>query len=316
MKNVRRKGNAYYYDHGGKPRIYEPLGSDERVAHERAAKIAERKQAPPGTVDAMLRDVMEHLRTRVTAGTLVNYRVYHKHLSGVFGYMSPRDVTQAHILNYLDACPRTSFRGEVALLSAGYKLWMRRGRLDSNPCFGVRSDRPGSRRTRLLSDAEVDAIIRAAPERIAVAIELAYATGLRISDVCGLRWADVADSIRTQKTGARQAFERTPVLDAILDRARALQTRVGSLHVLCARAGRAWTPDGLRRHWDRACEVAGVADAHFHDLRAKGGTDVDREHGRDAAQRFLGHRHGQTTEVYLRDRRATVVRPLVRRKAS
>lgn len=27
MKNVRKKGNAYYYDHGGKPRHYEPLAA-------------------------------------------------------------------------------------------------------------------------------------------------------------------------------------------------------------------------------------------------------------------------------------------------
>ncbi len=114
---------------------------------------------------------------RVKASTMETYRGYHKHVSGVFGYMAPADVTQAMILNYLDVCPRTSFRGEIALLSAAYKLWMRKGRLSFNPCFGVRSDRAGSRRDRLLSDVEIDAIVAAAPERIAVAIELAYATG-------------------------------------------------------------------------------------------------------------------------------------------
>jgi len=228
--------------------------------------------------------------------------------------MAPADVTQAMILNYLDVCPRTSFRGEIALLSAAYKLWMRKGRLSFNPCFGVRSDRAGSRRDRLLSDVEIDAIVAAAPERIAVAIELAYATGLRISDLCALRWSDIADGVRTIKTGARQSFERTPDLDAILDRARALQAKVGSMYILCARAGRQWTTDGLRRRWNAACAAACVQNAHFHDLRAKGGTDVDRDLGRDAAQKFLGHRHAQTTDVYLRDKRANVVRPLIRRK--
>lgn len=315
MKNVRRKGNAYYYDHGGKPRHYEPLGSDEKVAYERAKRIAERKLAPPGTVDAMLKDVMEHLRDKVTPGTYANYRGFHKHLSGVFGYMAPKDVTQAHVMGYLDACPRKSFRGEIALLSAGYKLWIRKGRLTFNPCFGVRTERAKAKRTRLLSDAELDAIIAAAPERIAVIIELAYATGLRISDICALRWADVAESVRTRKTGQRQAFERTPELDALLARAKALQGRVASLYVFCARAGRQWQPGSLRDQWDKACAAAGVLDAHFHDLRAKGGTDVDREHGRDAAQRFLGHRNPQTTDVYLRDKRANVVRPLTRKRA-
>lgn len=315
MKNVRKKGNAFYYDHGGKPRIYEPLGTDEKVALERAERIATRKLAPPGTVDAMLKDVMEHLRTKVKTGTYANYRGYHKHLSGVFGYMAPADLTQAHVLNYLRTCPRTSFRGEIALLSAAYVLWMDRGRVEFNPCFGVRCKRKGSKRDRLLSDAEVQRILDKAPEKLAVAIELAYATGLRISDVCGLRWQDFADSVRTIKTGARQSYERTPELDALLARAKALQSKIASMYVLCARGGRQWKPDGLRRHWDKAVKAAKVEDAHFHDLRAKGATDMDRAEGQRAAQHFLGHKHAQTTEIYLRDKRATVVRPLVRKKA-
>lgn len=58
-----------------------------------------------------------------------------------------------------------------------------------------------------------------------------------------------------------------------------------------------------------------MTDAHFHDLRAAGATALDAEHGRIAAQRFLGHRSPQTTERYLRDKRAASVTPLVRKKA-
>ena len=130
-------------------------------------------------------------------------------------------------------------------------------------------------------------------------------------DLCRLRWDETKDSIRTQKTGARQAFELTDHLRTLLDRAKALQSRVGSLYVLCDRGGGQLKKKTLWRYWVRACEAAGVKDAHFHDLRAAGATEMDRRGG--DAQKFPGHRTRQTTEVYLRDRRLNVVTPLKRK---
>ncbi len=81
--------------------------------------------------------------------------------------------------------------------------------------------------------------------------------------------------------------------------------------MLCDRRGRQVKTKTLRAHWDKACHAAGVQDAHFHDLRAAGGTEVDRRGG--DAQKFLGHRNRTTTEVYLRDRRVNVIKPLLRK---
>lgn len=306
---LRRHGRSFYFDHGGTPRRWEPLGSDEARALERYRELI--RPAPPGTVDRMLADAIEDLRGKVKPGTIENYRGYRKHLAAVF--RRPEDVTQADVLRYLRTCPRMSFRNEVALLSHGFVLWMEEGRLDFNPCFGVKIKRKGSKRTRLLTWTEIDRIIAAAEERLAVAIELAVALGLRISDCVGLRWRDVDDYLDTQKTGARLAWERSDTLDSILARARALQARVGSLYVLCNRRGGRWLTGTLRDHWDAACDAAGVADAHFHDLRAAAATEVERRYGKDAARAFLGHKSITTTETYLRDKRVSVVKPLARK---
>jgi integrase len=59
-----------------------------------------------------------------------------------------------------------------------------------------------------------------------------------------------------------------------------------------------------------------VADAHFHDIRASAGTEVERRHGQEAARLFLGHKDIRTTMVYLRDRRPNVVRPLARKAST
>lgn len=74
-------------------------------------------------------------------------------------------------------------------------------------------------------------------------------------------------------------------------------------------------PDGqrlnyfaLRSRFDKAREVVGV-DFQFRDLRAKAATDTnDLAH----AQRLLGHKNRSTTEIYTRDRKGDLVKPLKR----
>lgn len=324
---LRKQGNAFYYDRGGKPRRWEPLGSHEAKALKRYRDIADEPTPAAGSIDQMLKETIEALEKKVAkgemaAGTLVNYRSYRKHLAATFADPEtnrshpPEVLSQADILRYLNTCPRMTFRNEVGLLSLAYAHWMEQGRLTFNPCFGVRTKRKGSLRKRLFRPAELQAIIDKADERLAVAIELAYATGLRIGDCCRLRWADLAGIFELQKTRAPQTIESSDALEAILARARALQARVASLHVLCDRRGRRWRTGTLRNHWDDACAAAGVGDAHFHDIRATAITEMERQHGQEAARLFAGHKDIRTTMTYLRDRRPNIIRPLARRAST
>lgn len=311
-----RRGVRYYFDHGGKPRRWQPIGNVESVAIKRYEALIAAPRPGRGTVAEMLTETLTDLESRegdekLATGTLLNYRGYAKHLAAVFE--RPETITQADVLRYLKACPRKSFKNEVGLLSMGFALWMDQGRLTFNPCFGVKSKRKGSKRTRLLTWAEVDRIIAKADERTAVAIELALALGLRISDCCRLRWRDVDEYLDTLKTGRRLAWERSDSLDTILARAKAIQARVASMHVLCDRRGRPWRTGTLRDHWDAAVKAAGIEDAHFHDLRARAGSEIEKLYGREAAQHFLGHKSPTTTDGYLRDKRVHVVKTLARK---
>lgn len=314
--NLRWRGRRAYYVTAPPQRRWIALGSNPAVIRRRYDALELERHAAPRTVDAMLAEYIAAPRAPLALGTLRNYRVYRGHLAGVFGPLEPDTITQADIVRYLRTCKRKTARGEIGLLSLAFVGWMDQGRLDSNPCFGVRVKLPASRRSRLLADAEIDAAIGRADERLAVAIEIAYATGLRIGHLCRLRWAELGAGTATDKVqGVRLAFTSTPAFEALLDRARALQRHVASLYVLCDRRGRPWKPGTLRRHWQAACAACTppVADAHFHDLRAAGATALERAGG--DPQRFLGHKQRGTTEVYLRDRRVASVVPLTRRKA-
>lgn len=195
------------------------------------------------------------------------------------------------------------------LLRQVYERAVRRGYADSNPCIGAKPERrQRPKRTRYVTDGEMDAIRRHACPLLAVAIDLAYLTALRSGDLCRARWSDFVEHVETQKTGARIRFTLNDELRAVLDQARALQGRVGTLTVLCER-GHSITRWRLGELWRRACKAAGVAGAQFRDLRAKSATDDP-----DEAQKRLGHTSPQTTRVYMRGREITVVEPTRRRK--
>lgn len=312
--NLRWKGAVGYYDHGGEPRRWERLGTDEAVVLARWERIHRLHAPEHGTCDKMVADYLEH--ANVKASTLVNYRRYRMHLAAAFGAREPHTITQGDVVRYLRECPRKTARGEIGVLSMAFAAWMEEERLDFNPCFGVRvKGLPTSKRDRLILPDELERTIAATDERMAVFIEMGYALGLRHADLRGLRWTDFGNSVQTAKTGQRQRFERNPALDALLDRCRALQARVASPFVFCNSRGQPWSYSALQKRWVKACKRAGVVDAHFHDLRAVGATELEETVSRKAAQEYLGHRNPATTERYLRGRKANVVTPLSRKKA-
>jgi integrase len=318
---LRRKGKAFYYDTQSKPvRHWIALGSDPVVAVERYKRL-ESAKGRAGTVDRMIAEYLEHLAgggkgalgEPIAKSSLRAYRIWHVHLSGVFGSMDPATITQADVARYLADCRRTTARNEIAVLSGAYHHAMLHSRLTFNPCAGVKSNVKRRRRERYLEDGELAAVrVQAAPI-VQVAIDLAYLTSLRVSDLIRLRWDDfTAESvIQHRKTGSRQRFVLTDDLRDVLAAAKALQGRVASLYVLSHR-GAPLKQRTLGNWWTKACRAAGVEDAHWHDIRAKAGTDAD-EAGQNA-QRLLGHADARTTAGYLRSKRVIEVEPVRRRK--
>ena len=314
---LRRKGRAWYFDTQERPRRWIPLGTDEADALRRFHELADRK-GQPGTVDRMVADYLAHLAAGgagafgkpIRPASLTLYRGWAVHLSAVFGDMSPADVTQGDVAVYLARCTRTSARGEISLLSSAYQRALVHQRLTFNPCIGVRAGRPRARRTRYLTDAELLAVRAKSPPKLQVAIDLAYITGLRISDLLAARWDQFVEAgvIENAKTGFRQRFLVTDDLRAVLASARSLQARLASLYVLCGRGGQPLKRHTVGAWWRKACKAAGVADARWHDIRAKAGTDRDAEGGN--AQALLGHVDARTTRGYLRGRKITAVEPL------
>lgn len=304
LPNLHRKGNAYYFVAGTKPRKWIALGSDLQTALRRYERL--RNKSTSGTLGAMLEAWLQDPPTKLSAGTAKVYRTYAANVSRVFGELYPDEVSRAEVLLYLDRCPRTTGAHEIMLLRRVYERALRRGEASENPCIGAKREggTVRARRDRLLTAGEIAAIRSNAAPVLQVAIDLAVATSLRPGDLCRLRWGELETGVRTRKTGARLAFEMTDDLRAILDSARALQGRVSCLTVLSERS-RPLAYGRLRDLWSTARDAAGVADAQFRDLRA-----VSASARPEDAQQRLGHTTPNMTRTYLRGRQVTKVRPI------
>ena len=168
----------------------------------------------------------------------------------------------------------------------------------------------------LLSRQEVTRLLAHAPHATASTfLRLAYATGLRLNELCHLRWRDVhgeADRmcihVRQGKGGKGRLVPLTPDTLTVLQQWRALQPRIARGDdvpdwVFTARADRHKPMhDQSPQRWYRAAADAAGITKHggLHTLRHCYATHL-LESGVDvySLQQWLGHQHVDTTARYL-----------------
>lgn len=168
----------------------------------------------------------------------------------------------------------------------------------------------------LLSRGEVAMLLACAPHVTAgTFLRLAYATGLRLNELCHLRWGDVhgeADRmcihVRQGKGGKGRLVPLAPDTLAVLEQWRALHPCAVGGEPACdwvftSRADRSKPMhDQSPQRWYRAAASAAGITKHggLHTLRHCYATHL-LESGVDVytLQQWLGHSHVQTTARYL-----------------
>jgi site-specific recombinase XerD len=172
-----------------------------------------------------------------------------------------------------------------------------------------KADRAGSLAKRIISETEVALLIRAArSKRDRVLLQVAYAAGLRISEIVGLSWPDVIarDQGRAQlsilgKGGKlRQVLLPAEVSGALL----ALAAPVATGPVFCGRSGQRLGERAVFGMLKRTAKRAGLpAAVSPHWLRhAHGSHALDRGATLTEVQETLGHDNIATTSGYLHAR--------------
>jgi site-specific recombinase XerD len=224
----------------------------------------------------------------------------------------PEGVDRLHLRRYLASLgtrklARATIARRAAALRCYFSWQIRQGRLESDPARSLRAPSGGGRLPRVLSRGEMARLLEvpagtAVDRRDLAVLELLYAAGLRVSELCGLDRRDIDLRGRTVTVlgkGGKQ--RRVPVHDAAV---AALRTwfddgrdfmdgppEAAFVNLRGSRLG----PRDVRRILDRRAD----SPTHPHALRHTYATHL-LDGGADlrVVQELLGHASLATTQVY------------------
>ena len=107
---LRQKGKAYYYDHGGKPRKWERLGSVYATALIKWADIHKGRDAELRTVGSLV-DLFISKKQTLAESTLRSYRLYKRVLDKVNASPAPMlALDQGHLHAYICDFPKNGLK--------------------------------------------------------------------------------------------------------------------------------------------------------------------------------------------------------------
>jgi len=162
---------------------------------------------------------------------------------------------------------------------------------------------------RIISEVEVGLLIREAnSKRDRVLLRVLYAGGLRVSEVVGLKWADVierGDRVQLSVTGKGNRVRQVLLPEAVSGQLVSLRGDAGNNDaVFAARHGGPLSERAVNYMIKRAAERAGITGAVSpHWLRhAHGSHALDRGATLAEVQTTLGHANVATTSGYLHAR--------------
>lgn len=238
------------------------------------------------TVAAALKRYAEEVSITKKETTRRSERFSTAQLESFFGKYSMAAVSAELVAKYrdkrlADGKANNTVRIELALLGHLFRVAIQEWGLGLtfNPVSNVRKPSPGAGRNRRLSADEQEALFAAADAHsnpmLGWVVRLAVETGMRSSEIVGMRCSDVDLARRVvrlldTKNGAARSVPLTRTASEILALALENPTRTDDTPlVFFGEPGR----DGVRRPyvfqklWSAITEKVGLADLHFHDLR-------------------------------------------------
>jgi site-specific recombinase XerD len=228
------------------------------------------------------------------------------------GVESPAGVDRLQLRRYLAflgtrQLARATIARKAAALRCYFSWQVRQGHLDADPARSLRAPSGGGRLPRVLSSGEMTSLLDAPTgtpldRRDVAVLELLYAAGLRVSELCGLDRGDIDLGGRTVTVlGKGSKQRRVPIHDAAVD-ALAAWFEGGRDDMegppeaaFVNRRGARLGPRDVRRILDRRS----ASPTHPHALRHTYATHL-LDGGADlrVVQELLGHASLATTQVY------------------
>lgn len=216
-------------------------------------------------------------------------------------------------LRALEKSPATLNR-RLASLRAFYRFLLQEGVIDEDPTVALESSRRGRRLPRVLTVTEVNLLL-AQPQgdkpltlRDKAMLELAYATGLRVSELIGLNLEDVsleASYVRCRGKGGKERIVplgtwARRALEFYLSQGREKLTPKGEKALFLNGRGKRLTRQGFWKILNKYARGVNLKQKITpHILRHSFATHL-LENGADlrVVQELLGHASLATTQIY------------------
>jgi integrase len=193
---------------------------------------------------------------------------------------------------------------ELACLRHMFNMAMKWGKVQKNPVREIKLFKEPEGKDRILSaDEEIRLLEVARASKKAPHLEpiiiTGIKTGMRLSEVLGLKWPNVdfvnrIITVEGTKNGHIRKIPMSTKLTEILERVRNLGH---GEYVFADRAGRPFK--GFRTSWDNALKKAGIENLTFHSLRHTFGSRLGMP-GTDSGtiQELMGHADLKMTKRY------------------
>lgn len=202
-----------------------------------------------------------------------------------------------------------SLRAMLSAFRSFFRFLAREGKIRNNPAAGVRSPKVRRKLPEVLDVDEAATLVEVdAADPLAVRdramLELLYSSGLRVSELCGVRWRDLdTNEGLLRVTGKGNKTRIVPVGRLALAALAALRESDAAGAddpVLRGRGGKPLTPGAVRAAIKRRARQQGVWKRVYpHLLRHSCASHLLESSGNlRAVQELLGHADIGTTQIY------------------
>ena len=251
-------------------------------------------------------------------------RAYRVDLEGVSAYAKSLNktievLTDSEINGFIgslfsDGLKITSIQRKLSALHGFYKYQIRHGRRDDDPMARIQRPSRGRPLPKTLSESDVSKLLEAPDTETLIGLrdrtmlEVLYASGLRVSELCGLERSNISleqGVVRVLGKGSKERL--VPLGDAARDWLQRyfLEARpeFPDPRGPAVFPGRSGSPMTRQTFWHRLrhiAQVAGItAELSPHTLRHAFATHLVN-HGADlrVVQLLLGHEDLSTTQIY------------------
>ena len=229
-----------------------------------------------------------------------SYQTYinllNRYLLPVIGNIRLSSVTPGIINDYVRHLEETGLaystvKSAYRLLSAAMRYALDEGKIQKNPCRKIRIQRPEQTEQRVLSRAEQEMLRKSASDSDLPAILSLY-TGMRLGEVCALRWSDIdweKKTITVRRTVQRiarggngvgrktmlmigtpkslRSHRAIPVPDFVLMQLKRLLNGSSSDAYVFSISSGAAEPRTIQRRFAQLMKKLGLSGVHFHTLR-------------------------------------------------